>query len=441
MVNGNWISLAKVVQYNHPVKKNLTLSEHLGASDKDAHSRIISSVKRAFSRSPTVTDFLKKHRREEPWIKKDGTKAKKNHVFYPCFKCKKEFSSNKVQVDHIEPVVPVNIPSKHLSYNSLFARLFCNEANLQILCKEHHKEKSQQENLLRDEWVIKTKFIVYETVNRVNGKKYIGVHRCEDYEDFYLGSGNLIKSAVAKYGADNFYRHILFVYDNAVEAFNKEKELVTTEIVDSDEYYNLVTGGSGNVTQNIVKNNKKVICHQTGEIFESINAAATSIGISASSVSVALNKPDCPVKNLHFFLYDVYDPGIAVTFPTVGSSLTCLNNRISYTSVKEAAAALKLNYESLRNSLLDKTQDGVYALDSYCFLYTHEYDASRVYVVNTRNVLCVELNKTFVSCVEAARFLKHKKPNFGSIAIGRAARTGSKMYKYTWKYIKVPTAL
>lgn len=48
--------------------------------------------------------------------------------------------------------------------------------------------------------------LVYMTTNLVNGKMYVGVHSTENLEDGYLGSGNLIKKAVKKYGRENFDR-------------------------------------------------------------------------------------------------------------------------------------------------------------------------------------------------------------------------------------------
>jgi hypothetical protein len=102
---------------------------------------VISSLKRSFSRGLTVREFLKKNRREEDWFKKDGLRAKKKHVFYTCAMCKKEFNSTKIQVDHIMPVVPLNIPAKHMCMGDFIKRLYVDEIGLQILCKQDHKNK------------------------------------------------------------------------------------------------------------------------------------------------------------------------------------------------------------------------------------------------------------------------------------------------------------
>ena len=415
------------------VKKKRKLN-HSIIDDSKTQSAIVGNLKRVFSRSPQIRAYLKQYRIEEPWFKKDGTKAKKPRVWFVCHKCGDKFNSNNVQVDHIEPVVPLNIPSKHLSYDVLINRLFCDNSNLQVLCKKHHKEKSEEENRIRKEWITKTKYIVYETVNRLNGKRYIGVHKCIDYDDGYLGSGTAFRSALSKYGRENFYRIVLAAYDNADDAIRMERELVTENVVKSGIYYNLALGGVYDKGPS-TSPRKGIICHQTGEIFESVSAAAESIGISASSISKALDDPTYPVRNLHFFTVDTYKKSTQVSYPKIGRDLVCLNNREKYPSIRSAAESLSLNYKSLRNALIEKDENEVYSLSGYYFLYSNEFDEDKRYAILKKKVRCVELDKTFDTCIQAAMFLKHKKPDFAGIAIGRAIRQKKRMYKYTWECI------
>lgn len=89
------------------------------------------------------------------------------------------------------------------------------------------------------------KHIIYKIINKINGKFYIGKHSTNNLDDGYLGSGILIKKAIIKYGASNFLKEILFVYDNEEDALNKERELVTEKIVKDINCYNLTLGGRG----------------------------------------------------------------------------------------------------------------------------------------------------------------------------------------------------
>lgn len=86
---------------------------------------------------------------------------------------------------------------------------------------------------------------VYEVRNRINGRAYIGVHKTEDPNDSYMGSGKLIKLAIAKHGLENFEKTVLAAFESPKEAFEMEASLVTEDRLESGELYNLKVGGEG----------------------------------------------------------------------------------------------------------------------------------------------------------------------------------------------------
>lgn len=88
------------------------------------------------------------------------------------------------------------------------------------------------------------KYTVYKTVNKVNGKFYIGVHKTSDPMDEYLGSGTVILRAIQKYGVSSFVKEILFEYETQEEAWAKEYELVKLH-QGNPLCYNLRRGGEG----------------------------------------------------------------------------------------------------------------------------------------------------------------------------------------------------
>jgi group I intron endonuclease len=88
-------------------------------------------------------------------------------------------------------------------------------------------------------------YLVYKITNNINGKIYIGKHKTEILNDGYMGSGKLIKKAIAKYGIKNFSKDILFQFDNEEDMNEKESELVSQDFIDEDSNYNMRTGGSG----------------------------------------------------------------------------------------------------------------------------------------------------------------------------------------------------
>ena len=86
---------------------------------------------------------------------------------------------------------------------------------------------------------------IYKTTNKLNGKFYIGKHSTNNINDGYLGSGKYITNSINKYGKENFGKEILFVELNESDAYNIERSLVTTDLVNNDLSYNLTEGGRG----------------------------------------------------------------------------------------------------------------------------------------------------------------------------------------------------
>lgn len=89
--------------------------------------------------------------------------------------------------------------------------------------------------------------VVYVITNQLNNRYYVGKHTTSNISDDYLGSGNLIKSALQKYDISCFIKTILFDYATSTEALIVEANIVQL----SDCYpqnklsYNLKQGGKG----------------------------------------------------------------------------------------------------------------------------------------------------------------------------------------------------
>ena len=100
-------------------------------------------------------------------------------------------------------------------------------------------------------------YIVYQTVNTVNNKIYIGVHKTASLEfDGYIGCGVYINDshsykypttnfqyAVKKYGPAAFIRSTLKVFNNKVDALDLERWLVDETFVRRPDTYNMILGG------------------------------------------------------------------------------------------------------------------------------------------------------------------------------------------------------
>lgn len=96
-----------------------------------------------------------------------------------------------------------------------------------------------------------TTYIVYRTTNLVNGKYYIGKHKCQSPNDGYLGSGTLLKQAIKKHGRGSFRREILHQCDTEEQAYQLEQQIVTESLMNDPQCYNMRTGGDGGFTRTL----------------------------------------------------------------------------------------------------------------------------------------------------------------------------------------------
>jgi len=85
---------------------------------------------------------------------------------------------------------------------------------------------------------------IYITTNLINGKRYLGQRSFSQGWEKYLGSGNAFKTALEKYGKENFKRDIICICESKEELNQAEYELsILLDVVKSNNWYNLVFGG------------------------------------------------------------------------------------------------------------------------------------------------------------------------------------------------------
>lgn len=86
-------------------------------------------------------------------------------------------------------------------------------------------------------------YIIYKITNTINGKIYIGKHKCDDLDDNYFGSGKQLWLAINKYGLENFIFHMEIDLHNQEEMDLLEELVVNEDFLKRDDVYNISRGG------------------------------------------------------------------------------------------------------------------------------------------------------------------------------------------------------
>ena len=87
---------------------------------------------------------------------------------------------------------------------------------------------------------------IYMTTNKVNNKKYIGMHKSEKFDETYFGSGKKFYEDFKKYGKSNFDCIMIDTADTENELCEKEIYYIEKyNAVESNEFYNIHYGGHG----------------------------------------------------------------------------------------------------------------------------------------------------------------------------------------------------
>ena len=71
------------------------------------------------------------------------------------------------------------------------------------------------------------------------------MHKTQNLDDGYMGSGTKIIRAITKYGIENFAKEYIHIFESEKEMIDAEKEIVNEDFVKRDDTYNINLGGLG----------------------------------------------------------------------------------------------------------------------------------------------------------------------------------------------------
>ena len=152
---------------------------------------------------------------------------------------------------------------------------------------------------------------IYQIRNTVNGRIYIGSsldiaarwreHKYDLKKNQHRN--NHLQNAYNKYGKDAFVYEVLEILESTDNQFKREQYWIDLkDACNKKKGYNIQTEVSI-----VPKVTKKVVCLETGEIFESLKEAGEAKSIASDSISCCCNKRKLKqTGGLHWRFYDEY---------------------------------------------------------------------------------------------------------------------------------------
>ena len=125
---------------------------------------------------------------------------------------------------------------------------------------------------------------LYKITNLINGKFYYGIHSTDNLNDGYMGSGKILHEAYKKHGIENFQKEILEFRDTREEISDLEKEIVTIDLVNNPNCYNIRLGGDEVLTLGMaVMKDKNNNIHQvpigSDEYYNMVGVTTGMVGV------------------------------------------------------------------------------------------------------------------------------------------------------------------
>lgn len=103
------------------------------------NSFIKSTLRSGSQRWPPKYKALNEAKQGKKLNEKSGRLAE----HYNCAACRNDFPAKDIQVDHIHPVIDPHIG--FTTWDDVIKRMFCEQKDFQILCRDCHKEKTNSE--------------------------------------------------------------------------------------------------------------------------------------------------------------------------------------------------------------------------------------------------------------------------------------------------------
>lgn len=297
------------------------------------------------------------------------------------------------------------------------------------------------------------KYIVYCTMCIINKKIYVGVHQTNpEYYDYYIGNGcysnrpstysnpkTKYQYAIKKYGAKNFIRTTLAVFDNSDEAYLLEEQIVNKKFLERSDVYNMALGGQGgswNITAISI-----YTYNYNGEFiseYRSIMQASKDLNRDMKTIQSAIkNKTKCANMYITTTKFDKLDlskmhnysgiPHIPVFQYNSSGEYECC-----YNSLRDAERVLKIHHTNIGNAIkLGTMCSGKY----FTMMYNNTFSSAKDLQNKSRYIYQYDLEGNYIAeyknMAEAKKKLNIKSDIYKAIKLGRTVGN------YQWSFEKL----
>lgn len=155
--------------------------------------------------------------------------------------------------------------------------------------------------------VDKRKYHYIYKITRDDGRFYIGMHSTDVLEDGYFGSGKLITRSIKKHGIERHSKEVLEFCDSRKQLSNREKEIITHDVLAEDMCMNIALGGENPFSFEICSNAGKI----GGKVSGPANAKILGQKFGAMNLSKTIQNPIAKQKALEARLRYFHDTPIA----------------------------------------------------------------------------------------------------------------------------------
>lgn len=261
-------------------------------------------------------------------------------------------------------------------------------------------------------------WILYQTINLVNNKIYIGVHKTKDPYTFdgYLGNGVYINSpktymysktafeaAVKKYGVKSFRRSVLQIFTTETEAYKMEKLIVNKDFLARPDVYNMIPGGMFNYCQ---KKTTKIYQYSlSGKFlneFNSFKEVAKKLNINSSSLSEACS---CKIScSGYYWSKEKVDNLQLNKYAKLKLEIPIYAYDLKGNFIKEFPSTRSTGYsQASMSAILGNIVDNKY---QFCYVKAKTYSEARDIYVKQRTIYQYDANGKYIATWNYLKALK-----------------------------------